>query len=518
MKKYLNNLKKDVRGSVLPIMAASLIPILVIIGAGLDYARAGLAQAKLQEAVDSAALAGRRSMSKEQINTAVPQAQAFMNFNFSEGFYGTGDLTTTITRPDTGVVRVQAQTSLDTTLLKLIGIDSIPIAAVGEATQNMDNVDIILVLDTTGSMDQNINGKKKINALKDAVRGLYDELEPAMQELKTQNLRLRIGVVPYSSTVNVGKILYGMNQNYIQTTNVPYYHWRRNVANNGNVTWNFGERTYNLSSYANNGQLGNIGNHGSNQTAKWAGCVEERGTVDNITGNDSRNAPPADAMDLDPDLIPDGRNETKWKPYIFDPLNGSPNLYCPSEATRLTDLSRTEMESILTKLDPQGSTFHDIGMIWGLRMISDGGVFGSSNPSIYNDRPVNRHIIYMTDGEISAPVNSCYTNWWGQCTNSTANYSNAYSGYGIEAFDRRVGATSTNDNNNRHTKRFSMLCNAAKAKNITIWTVAFGTGNVDSLNRCASNSDQAFTVNNSEELIERFEEIGRNIGALRLSK
>ena len=513
MKTYLLRLKRNEKGNVLPIMAAALIPILATIGGGVDYARVSLAQAKLQEAVDSAALAGRRGMSRDDIETARPHVEAFMNFNFPEATLGTEPLTLTLTKPDTGVVRVQADTVLKSTILRIIGIEDFNISAVGEATQNLDNVDIVLVLDTTGSMNESLGGQRKIEALKDAVRSLYEELEPAQTQLRSQNLRMRIGVVPYSSTVNVGKILRSMDANYVETQKLTYHHWYRKGNN-----WHFGEVDYDLTGYANGGALGNRNGHDNHQNARWDGCIEERQTVSTITGNDPRNAPPADALDLDIDLFPGWDEGSKWKPYVYDPLNGEPNRNCPSEVTPLDELDLSDIERIVGELKPEGSTYHDIGMIWGARLISSGGVFGSENPSSYNGRPVNRHIIYMTDGEMSAPIDSCGRTFWGYCYRSTADHSAAYSGYGIEGYDKRVGGTNTNDNNARHTKRFLMACNAAKGKNISVWTIAFGTGKVDSLTRCASNDDQAYTVNDSDDLVDRFAEIGRNIGALRLSE
>ena len=516
-KGILARLKRCERGNVLPMMAAALVPILVTIGGGVDYARASLAKAKLQEAVDSAALAGRRGMSRDDIETARPHVEAFMRFNYPDTTYGTEKLKLTLTKPDTGVVRVKADTSIKTTLLALVGIDKFDISAIGEATQNLDNVDIVLVLDTTGSMNENLGGRRKIEALKDAVRGLYDELEPAQTQLRAQNLRLRIGVVPYSSTVNVGKQLVAAGSMNVRSRDAKYFHWYNDRANNRD-NWKFGERTYDLDAYIRNSTFGTRNGHSNNANVRWKGCIEERGTIATITANDSRNAPPDGALDLDIDAIPGWDERTKWQPYVFDPLNGDPNSSCPSEVTLLDELNSSDIERIVQGLDPQGSTYHDIGMIWGARLISGGGVFGSDNPSTYNGRPVNRHIIYMTDGEMSAPVDSCARVFFGYCLNSTANHSSAYSGYGIEAFDRRVGGVSNNDNNARHTKRFMMACNAVKSKNISVWTIAFGTGNVDSLTKCASNADQAYSVDDSSDLIERFAEIGRNIGALRLSR
>ncbi|MFI8667247.1 pilus assembly protein TadG-related protein [Qipengyuania sp. NPDC077410] len=517
IKGLLARLRRSEDGNVLPLLAAALIPILVVIGGGVDYARASLAKAKLQEAVDSAALAGRRVMSQDNIETARPHVEAFMRFNYPDQTYGTEDLKLILSKPDVGVVRVRAETKINTTLLALVGLTDLPIVAEGEATQNLDNVDIMLVLDTTGSMDENLGGQRKIEALQQAVKGLYNELKPAQTQLKAQNLRLRIGVVPYSSTVNVGKQLNAANPLSIRKEDPEYYHWNNRRQNNRD-NWYFEKRTYNLTNYVNNGTFGSPNGHNTNSNVRWKGCVEERSTVSTITANDSRNAAPTGANDLDIDMLPSWDKKTQWQPYVFDPLNGNQNLYCPSEVTLLAELNSSDIDRIVGALDPQGSTYHDVGMIWGTRLISGAGVFGGNNPTTYNGRPVNRHIIYMTDGEMSAPVDSCARRIWIYCSPSTEDHSSAYSGYGIEYYDKRVGGNDLNDNNGRHTKRFSMACNAAKAKNISVWTISFGTGKVDSLTRCASNEDQAFTADNSSDLITKFAEIGRNIGALRLSR
>ena len=45
------------------------------------------------------------------------------------------------------------------------------------------------------------------------------------------------------------------------------------------------------------------------------------------------------------------------------------------------------MQTYVNALDPTGSTYHDIGMIWGARMISNGGIFADS-PDTFNGMPV----------------------------------------------------------------------------------------------------------------------------------
>ena len=49
-------------------------------------------------------------------------------------------------------------------------------------------------------------------------------------------------------------------------------------------------------------------------------------------------------------------------------------------------------------------------------------------------------IIFMTDGQMSAPLDSCGRSLFGYCIPSTADHSDAYSAWGIEASDQRIGA------------------------------------------------------------------------------
>ena len=54
---YARRFLRDNRGSILPIFALSLLPLLALVGMGIDYGRSSAANAKLQTAVDSTALA-----------------------------------------------------------------------------------------------------------------------------------------------------------------------------------------------------------------------------------------------------------------------------------------------------------------------------------------------------------------------------------------------------------------------------------------------------------------------------
>ncbi|RYF33479.1 MAG: hypothetical protein EOO38_30145 [Cytophagaceae bacterium] len=109
----------------------------------------------------------------------------------------------------------------------------------------------------------------------------------------------------------------------------------------------------------------------------------------------------------------------------------------------------------------------------------------------------------MTDGEI-APTTT------------------AYSAYGVEYMDGRVlGTLYSNDNaalTRRHQQRFRMACNAAKAKGIDVWVIAFATSLTADMQNCASKPSQAAGLSTNAALIAKFQEIGSKIGSLRLSQ
>lgn len=550
----------DVRGNMLIMVASGLIPVTAAIGGGVDISRAYMARARLQQAVDSAALAGRKMMKHDDLPSAEAEAAKFIDFNFPEDSYDTAPIDVRVTSPQTGELCVTASTTLPTSVMKLFGFRSFDLAAESCAVQNSDvNTDIMLVLDVTGSMDDDVGGVKKISALKNAVLELYDTLAPARELMAAQKLRLRIGILPYANTVNVGKLLHAENSSYLETSSHSYYSTSEVRKSGGNWVVGsdpYGPVTVDVSGYVSTG----IAASTHSNAYAWKGCIEERQTTNGITASAARDTIPPEALDLI-DSEPTGDPATKWRPYLALPTESGnrygrppasalstvkasfgtrgesaaagvppsmskdrygysveasaasgtsstsvgPNIYCPEQAAPLSELSRTDLEAYLGRLKPAGATLHDIGMAWGIRMISQGPPF--PNPEEYNGRPIDRHIIFMTDGLMA---DSVYSSWGLERRPSD----NARA-------DGRVGGStgSYGDTiNARHTARFEMLCEAAKREGITVWTVAFATGSVKSLENCASSSDQSYEVADSDKLKEKFAEIGQNIGALRLSK
>jgi len=232
----------------------------------------------------------------------------------------------------------------------------------------------------------------------------------------------------------------------------------------------------------------------------WGGCIEERSTVNTIVTSADLTIP-ANAYDIQIDTIPTNA-ATRWGPY--DPTaeqrenSGDANATaCPAQAKRMQAWTRANLSTYLDTLNADGYTYHDIGMVWGARLLSHEGIFAADNPNTYNGMDVNRYLIFMTDGDPVA-ANDAYTAW------------------GVEAYDQRVGSSSSSDFS-RHVQRMNMVCNALKAKNVSIWVVGFDN-DIDYVSGCASNPNQAAVASNQAALIAKFTEIGQTIGALRLSQ
>lgn len=267
------------------------------------------------------------------------------------------------------------------------------------------------------------------------------------------------------------------------------------------------------------------GNNADAVSYTWKGCLEERGTVatDTFSFSPATGITPSQAYDLNIDLIPAvDKEETKWAPmwpeisYLrgtYETVNGKSvfrmggndeytqgqlaSSYCPAEAQLLTTMTKTNFYAYADKLKAEGSTYHDLGIIWGGRLSSPDGIFADNvTDTPQNGGAVSRHMIFMTDG-IMDPSNTIQTS------------------YGIEYYDRRVTNNGSSGDDSRHTSRFLAVCEAVKAKGIRLWVIAFGTTLTTDLQECASD-ESAFTANDAGSLNSAFQEIAKQVGELRV--
>jgi hypothetical protein len=219
MARFIRRLFASTGGSVLPIAAASVPVIVALIGGGLDINRVYKARNRLQTACDAGTLAGRRAVTTNGYDTAARnQANAYFNTNFVEGELGaTGTTFTTASANNGNLISGTASTTVQTAVMNLLGVETIPVSVACSATMGVGNSDITMVLDTTGSMGNTLSGtsQTRIQALRVAMKNFYDTVATATQG---SNARIRYSFVPYSSSVNVGRLIYNLDPAYLADT------------------------------------------------------------------------------------------------------------------------------------------------------------------------------------------------------------------------------------------------------------------------------------------------------------
>lgn len=223
--KPLARLLRDTGGNTLAIMAMAIFPLAGLVGGGVDMSRLYLSRARLQQACDAGALAGRKVMGSgtwaANGNAAQTTAQQFFAGNFQTGAYGTTNLTRAYTESE-GKVSGTASVTVPMTIMRIFGSASQRLAVVCDAEMRLPNTDIMFVLDTTGSMNDVIpgdpTGTRKIVTLKKAVKCFYETVAkidtaetcgtgPAPSGGLDTTTQVRFGFVPYATNVNVGRLL-----------------------------------------------------------------------------------------------------------------------------------------------------------------------------------------------------------------------------------------------------------------------------------------------------------------------
>jgi Flp pilus assembly protein TadG len=197
---------RDETGNTLVMTAAAIMPMLALVGGAVDMSRQYLVESRLQSACDAGALAARRSMSGVTWNDASRQVgMSYFGMNFSEGKYATGSIEVDYTANGEGEVTGDATVQVPMTLMQIFGADSSQISVNCTADLSLPNTDIMMVLDTTLSMNDINPGDSisRIVALRNAVTSFYSTLESVTPAGTT----IRYGFVPYSHTVNVGLLL-----------------------------------------------------------------------------------------------------------------------------------------------------------------------------------------------------------------------------------------------------------------------------------------------------------------------
>ncbi len=149
---------KHEKGTVLVMVAMLMLALLGFSALGMEAGRWFLVRAELSKSVDAAALLAAKNISNPYVSPTQIATQ-FFRANFPVGYLGTpasgaGSANFTVNvDPATNKVTVNGNVSAVAILAQILGFNLIPVNSMGVAQKK--EVEIILVLDRSGSMNQN---------------------------------------------------------------------------------------------------------------------------------------------------------------------------------------------------------------------------------------------------------------------------------------------------------------------------------------------------------------------------
>lgn len=599
---FLTRLARDKRGNTLAMLAIALIPLLGLVGSAVDTARLYVVKVRLQQACDAGVLAGRKFMSSSASTTldqnAADQAHAFFNNNFKAGIFASTSVSFTPSKTADNQVAGSASVTVPMTLTQMMGFGPTRVSVTCEARFDVADLDIMFVLDTTGSMAYEASNTSssgqavqtytradgttgyytveksnaRIKALRSSVLNFYDTMVTAADA----TTKIRYGIVPYSSSVNVGKIIpasFLMSGTYNYQTRIPVadqrsgssssntytgisqtscdayasrtpssgYNasgqyvtktvtWTATRNGNGNCvvtsqTWQqyyrFGQMPVDISQYVRGDWVQDPSK--TSGSSKWQGCIEERDT--SASASFSQSALP---NDLDPTRAATN-DATRWRPMWPDIIYERNNQNGPIDVT-----STVAAGNAYENLGAKGST--NI-YTCGKEARRLGEMSRSDLASFLNDpdfRPMGYtyHDVGMIWGtrflDPNGPFASDTAAWPGRKTpirhivfmtdGIMQPQYDLYGTYGFERHDKRVTGGNSSILATRHNARFVAECEAAKNRNITVWVIAFGQALTPEMRQCASSTAHAFFASSDAELNSAFQSIASRVAMLRLSK
>lgn len=490
-----------------------MVPVLVgAVGVSVDIAQSYLVKQRLSHALDAAALAAASSASADEAE--IEQAVLdFVEVNYPSEKIGVAyDISAVLNGSE---LTVTASARLDTAFMRIFGYDYVTVSSETVVQREVKGLEVVLVLDNTGSMSTNNN----IGALKTASENFINILFDRADDPDD----VRIGIVPYSNSVRVGR--YGLGRNpdgtvygdgtpfVILPPDVSYTNTYTGTGWYGCVVEHMDNAYYQSSATHQANTKGHIWRHGSS----WRGHGWDPANANNdphpqdvsddwegpwdiyyygrIISNGQRCSDYSNLSNARCSSCTSTSSSGRCNQSYCYCWRSQPNQQCPRASVLPLTSDQDALLTRIGEMQPDGNTAGNVGMLWGWRLISPEAPFteGAEWGSEYWEKAV----IMMTDGD-----------------NTIDSGENGYSYYGPGLQNNMTVAKMNN--------RFVEVCNALKEQNVLVYTVTFYSGiNAATKNfyrQCATDESKYFDAPSQDELINVFEKISRELSNLHIKK
>jgi Flp pilus assembly protein TadG len=533
-------LRRDQRGAIAVQFALLALPLTVLVFALVDLGRISLQRRQMQDALDAATLMAARSTATTDADLDTIGDAAFLA-EIAGLNLGLSATNSTFVAGTGNKVVGSATGKIAPVIANLWTNGDVTITATSEVVRSVNKLEVALVLDNTGSMAYSLgSGGSKIDALKTAAKSLVNTLAAAAARASETDA-VKISVVPFSMTVNVGSTYQSAG-------------WIT-----GALPLTYGSDIF-ASSQDRFTLLSNLG-------LTWGGCVESRPDPYDI--QDTAPTAGTSATLFVPFFAPDEPDDASaYNPYgnnrdartysggrvlnnwiTNDKSNSSDWLtrqrevakyannnsskvisaaktgtdYGPNAGCGLTSLLRltnvrtgagaTTVTDKLDQMVADGNTNVAMGLMWGWHTLSPNAPF--SDGAAYGAPKTQKIIVLLTDGD---NTNDVYAN---------PNRS-IYTGYGYIAQGRlrnssNVALTASSSYDERTyaiDSRQAKACANAKQAGVLIYTIGVGVSSHSKsiLQTCATSTDMYYDVTNASQLTSVFNTIAGAIQNLRISK
>lgn len=372
MQKRIANFKREDGGNVAMIAALSVIPIISVVGFAMDLQMTTTQRAGVQAAVDSAIIAGAKSLQVGKTTKDIEaEVNAYVGALVNNKSRGTTCSPVRVYEGATAeTLRAEISCTQKTTLSHMFGQETINFSITSGSAYGVGDVEVAMVFDVSGSMGRS----GRMGSLKEAANNAVEILMPKDEKTgQVQNEGMRISMVSYDTMMNAGnyfKKATGLEKSRV--VDVEY-----NVCTKKKWQRKYGRWQKVCVKYKS----------GVKKVVVNSSCVSERVGDEAFT-----DAKPQAGQWITP------AEPTVENSYSSELTIPSCNEFGPQPLTH----NRQKLEKYIKALEPRGGTAGHLGVAWGWYTLSPNWsrVWPSAHtPADYEPAKVTKAIIMMTDGD-----------------------------------------------------------------------------------------------------------------------
>jgi Flp pilus assembly protein TadG len=553
------------RGTVAAIMGLAIIPLFAVVGLAIDTGRGYMLKSKLSYAIDAAGLAGGRAFDTDQREADI---MMFFEANFPTHYMNSELL------PDNPVINfddaqntvtIEASATIPTYFMRVVGVPEVTVSARTVIQRELRGMELVLVMDNTGSMRGNGGMAAMKPAATDLINILYGDRETVPE--------FWVGVVPYAASVNIGTQHENWLTGYSAADFLPT-EWKgcveaRAFPNDSNdatpdvelfrpLRWATTFHQYQNPFWTQTGYVAVVKD--STKTYNATGNLiflqgsptPSKPSPTKVQYNATNPATWGKWLNGDNEWDPSGpESALKLDNDLYQNEGTGPNLGCGPAITPLVS-SKTTVLAAIDDMAPwhRGGTMANLGLAWGWRVLSPNwrgrwdGDLPDELPLDYETPNMEKVIILLTDGNNEWYDYPGITFQWGgsganhytgipgsnQYPTSPTNWRNQFQttwpGADYTAYGRlnegRLGTTNQAVANSVLDDRMLDMCQTMKAQGIIIYTMTFGPSpDADTrtlYETCATEPDMYFNAPSAVELQQAFVQIADELSALRIAE